>query len=103
MNGSRGDLVKKLLLVAAASALLLPALAEARDWRPGFGARLQAQGQPEKKGPGQFQRGRRDAQRGERDERDERQRGRLTEEERRELHRDLDRARQEIYRRKPPR
>lgn len=97
-------LFKKLLLVVAASALLLPALADAREWRPGFGARLQAQEQQEKKGPGQFKRGgKRDLQRGERDERDERYRGRLTEEERRELHRDLDRARRDIYRRPPPR
>lgn len=95
--------MKMLFLVAAASALLLPAPVDARDWQPGFGARLQAQGQQAKKGPGQFQRGRRDLQRGERQERDERDQGRLTEEERRELHRDLDRANREIYRRQPPR
>ncbi|MBI2295684.1 MAG: hypothetical protein HYU76_06560 [Betaproteobacteria bacterium] len=95
--------MKMLFLVAAASALLLPPLADARDWRPGFGARLQAQGQQTKKGPSQSQRGRRDLQRGERGERDERHHGRLTEEERRELHRDLDRADREIYRRHPPR
>lgn len=96
-------LFKKLLLVAAASALLLPALADAREWRPGFGARLQAQEQHEKKAPGKFQRGERDWRRDKRQEREERERGRLTEEERRELHRDLDRARRDIYRRPPPR
>lgn len=95
--------MKMLFLVAAASVLLLPAPADARDWGPGFGAVLQAQGQQAKKGPGQSQRGRRDLQRGERDERDERDRNRLTEEERRELHRDLDRAHRELYRRQPPR
>ena len=95
--------MKKLLLVAAAGALLLPPVADARDWRPGFGAGLQAQEQPMKKGPpGQFQRGR-EFRKNERDERDERRKGRLTEEERRELHRDLDRANREIYRPQPKR
>lgn len=95
--------MKMLFLVAAASALLLPAPADARDWGPGFGAVLQADGQHAQKGPGQFQRGGRDQRRGERRERGERQQGRLTEEERRELHRDLDQAHREIYRRQPPR
>lgn len=92
--------MKKLLMLIAAGVLLLPALADARDWRPGFGAFLQAQERQMKKGSGQFQRGR-EFRRNERDERDERHR--LTEEERRELHRDLDRAHREIYRRQPPR
>ena len=88
--------MKGLLLIAIAGALLLPPLADARDWRPGFGASLQAQGQPPaKKGPVQFERGDRDK----RGEHDKRQQGRLTQEERRELHRDLDRANREIYRR----
>lgn len=95
--------MKMLFLVAAASALLLPAPADARDWQPGFGARLQAQGQQAKKGPGQSQRGERDFRRDKRQENDGRDRSRLTEEERRELHRDLDRAHREIYRRHPPR
>ena len=88
--------MKKLFLVAAAITLLAPALADARDPRPGFGALLQEQGgQQAKKGPGQ-------SLRGERDKRGEHDRGhksRLTEEERRELNRDLDRANREIYRR----
>ena len=96
--------VKKLLFVTAiAGALLLPPVADARDWRPGFGAGLQAQErqtqeQHMKKGPpGQFQRGREFRK----NERDEHRKGRLTEEERRELHRDLDRANREIYRPRP--
>lgn len=95
----------KLLLVAAAGALLLPGLADARDGRPGFGAWVQAQEQHQKKGPGQFRRGDRDRGRDlrGRPDRDNRNHDRLTEEERRELHRDLDRARREIYRRKPGR
>ena len=90
-------------MLTAAGVLLLPVLAEARDWRPGFGALLQAQGQGMKKGPGRFERGERQTWRERRPERDERQQDRLTEEERRELHRDLDRARREIYRPQPPR
>lgn len=85
--------MKRLLLMVMASLLLMPALAGARDMRPGFGARLQAQGQPMKKDPGEF---RRDDKR---KEQGKRHQGRLTEEERRELHRDLNRANREIYRR----
>lgn len=94
--------MRRLLLLAAAAALLMPALVDARDGRgrPGFGAVLQAQQQGKQKAPARFQRGERDMRRG---ERDERRHGRLTEEERRELHRDLDRADREIYRRKPQR
>jgi hypothetical protein len=92
-----GDrLVKRLFLVAAAVVLFAPALAGARDQRPGFGALLQAQGgQHAKKGPGQPLRGERDK----RGEHEKGHKGRLTEEERRELNRDLDRANREIYRR----
>ena len=90
-----GVLVKGLFLIAVAGALLAPPLADARDWRPGFGASLQAQGQHLKKGPGPVQRGERDK----RGKHEKRHQGRLTEEERRELHRDLDRANREIYRR----
>jgi len=90
--------VKGLLLVAVAGALLLPSLAGAREWRPGFGAFLQAQGQPMKKGPPDHQRPRGDVdKRGQHE--GGRPPGRLTEEERRNLHRDLDRANREIYRR----
>lgn len=85
-----------LLLLAVAGALLMPPVADARDWRGGFGAALQAQGQPGKKAPGHYQR----AEPGRRDEQDKRHKGgRLTQEERRNLHRDLDRANREIYRR----
>lgn len=88
--------MKRLFLVAAAVVLFAPALAGARDQRPGFGALLQEQGgQHAKKGPGQSLRGERDK----RGEQERGQKGRLTEEERRELNRDLDRANREIYRR----
>ena len=87
--------MKRLFLVAVAAALFVPVLAQARDLRPGFGALLQAQGgQHAKKGPGQPLRGERDK----RGEHEKGHKGRLTEEERRELHRDLDRANREIYR-----
>lgn len=87
--------MKWLFLVALAVALFMPALAQARDLRPGFSPRLQEQdGRQMKKAPGQPPRGERD-QRG---EHFKGHKGRLTEEERRELHRDLDRAHREIYR-----
>ena len=80
-----------------AGVLLAPA-ASARDW--GGGYVLQAPGQQMKKGPGQPPRGGgQEFRRDERQPRDDRQ-GRMTEEERRELHRDLDRANREIYRQK---
>ena len=88
--------MKWLFLLGVAGALLLPPVADARDWRPGFGAFLQVQGGPGKKASKPPQRGERDK----RVERDKRHHGRLTEEQRRELHRDLDRANREIYRRR---
>jgi hypothetical protein len=91
--------VKKLLTLIAAGALLLPVLADARDFRPGFGFGVQDREQRLKDGSGQYQRSERDRRR----DRDERRQDRLTDEERRDLHRDLDRAHREIYRRKPPR
>jgi len=88
-------LVKRLLLVVAAVALFVPVLAEARDLRSGFGPRLQEQsGRQVKKAPGQPPRG----ERNKRGENERGYKGRLTEEERRELQRDLDRANREIYR-----
>jgi len=82
--------------MTVASALLAPALADARDARPGFGARLQAPGnQDVKKAPCPPMRG----DRGKGGEHDKGHKNRLTEQERRELHRDLDRANREIYRR----
>lgn len=91
--------MKKLLTLLAVISMLLPALAEARDLWPGFGFGAQDREQRMKDGSGQYQR----SERGRRRERDERRNGRLTDEERRELHRDLDRAHRELYRRKPPR
>jgi len=89
-------LLRSLILMTVASVLLAPALADARDARPGFGARLQAPGnQDVKKAPGPPMRG----DRGKRVEHDKGHKNRLTEQERRELHRDLDRANREIYRR----
>ena len=88
--------MKKLILGMVVLALLAPALAGARDVRPGFRAWAQEPGGRQmKKAPGQSLRGERD-QRG---QPVKGHKGRLTEEERRELHRDLDRANREIYRR----
>lgn len=87
--------MKRLLLIVSVGIFLAPMLAEARDWRPGVAPMLQGQGQPVKKGPNQFRRGEKDR----RGEHDKRHQQRLTDEERRELHRDLDRANREIYRR----
>ena len=86
--------MKKLLTLIAAGLLLTLPAAEARDFRPGAGPRLQAQEHPGKRAgapqkPDRFQGG----------NPDRRKPGRLTQEERRELHRDLDRANREIYRR----
>lgn len=88
--------MKKLLWMAVAVALLAPGLAAARDLRPGFGAGVQEQGgRQAKKAPGQPPHGERHP----RDKHVKGHKGRLTEEERRELNRDLDRANREIYRR----
>ena len=89
--------MKLLFLVAAVSVLLLPSPADARDWRRP-GAFLQVQAQRSDRNRDQYDRRNGDARRADRRERQEGRRGRLTEEERRELHRDLDRARREIYR-----
>jgi len=92
-------MIRKLLVTLVAGALLAPLFADARDWRPGMG--VQAQGQPARKGGGQFQRGGQDKRDGrdKRDGHDQRDKSKLTEEERRDLHKDLDRANREIYRR----
>jgi len=88
--------VKKVLWVAVAIALLAPGLAAARDMRPGFGAGVQDQGARQaKKAPDQPPRGEGHQRAGH----FKGHKGRLTEEERRELHRDLERANREIYRR----
>ena len=87
--------MKWLFLIAVAGALLLPPDAQARDWGRGFRPGMQAQGEQARKGPPPQQRG----ERGKKGEQDKRHQNRLTEEQRRELHRDLDRANREIYRR----
>ena len=87
--------MKSLVLLVVAGALLMPPAADARDWRGGFGASLQAQGQPVKKAPPP-QRG--EPRKGNGQDKQHKG-GRLTQEERRNLHRDLDRANREIYRR----
>lgn len=87
--------MKRLFLAAVAAALFVAVLAQARDLRPGFGARVQEQGARQvKKPPDQPQRGERNQRGGQ----FKGHKGRLTEEERRELNRDLDRANREIYR-----
>jgi hypothetical protein len=89
--------VKKWLWVVVAVALLAPGLAAARDMRPGFGAGMQGQqgASQVKKAPDQPPRG--EGHKG--GEHFKGNKGRLTEEERRQLHRDLERANREIYRR----
>ena len=89
MNG-----MKALYCATLAGLLWLAPPALARDWGPGFRAHAQAKAEPVKKGP-QQPRGEREK----RGEQDKRHHGRLTEEQRRDLHRDLDRANREIYRR----
>lgn len=90
--------MRMLFLVAAVSALLLPSPADARHGGR-FSAFPQIQAQRADKDRDQYRRDDRDARRATRNGRNQRNRDRLTDEERRELHRDLDRARREIYRR----
>lgn len=79
----------------------------ARPWSGGFAPYLQ-QAQDQRMSPrGQEKRGQRDFRRDQRmppqrmvPERDERARGRLTDEERQDLRRDIDKANREIYRRR---
>ena len=85
-------MVRKLFLMLVAGALLAPLFADARDWRPGMG--VQAQVQPMKKSGEQFQRGAWEKRGGP----DKGDKSKLTEEERRDLHKDLDRANRELYR-----
>jgi hypothetical protein len=89
--------MRNLLTLIAAGLLLVQPAAEARDFRPGGGARVQAQEQQSKRGGGPQKP---DRDRFQRAEPEKRKPGRLTQEERRELHRDLDRANREIYRRR---
>ncbi|MGH8641103.1 MAG: hypothetical protein ACRET6_05300, partial [Burkholderiales bacterium] len=91
----RRNLVKTLLVTFCAGAVLAAPVAGARDWRQGPGPRMQHQGQPVKKAPQQPVR--RDGDK--RAEHDKRHSNRLTDQERRDLKRDVDRADREIYRR----
>jgi hypothetical protein len=90
----RRSFVKMLLAVFCAGALLAAPVAGARDWRQGPGSRMQAQNQPVKKGPPPA---RRDGDK--RAQHDKGHNNRLTDQERRDLKRDVDRADREIYRR----
>ena len=72
--------MKLLFLVAAVSALWLPSLADARDWR-GSGAFLQIQAQRPDQGRDQYRRGSSETRRADRRERDQGRRGRMTEKE----------------------
>ena len=89
--------MKALFLAAAVCALLLSSQADARDWRRS-GVFVQAQGQRADEDREQYRRGERNAQRARQNGRKRERPDRLTDEERRDLHRDLDRARREIYR-----
>lgn len=96
--------MKRLLLLIAVLGLLAPPLAQAQGWRAPYGPMMQGQG-PQKKGDqggGRDFRGGRDG-RDARPPRDERHQGRMTDEERRGLHQDLDRANREIYKPAPRR
>jgi len=73
----------------------MPPVADARDRGGGFGASLQVQGQPVKKAPPPQ---RAEPRKGNGQDKHQKS-GRLTQEERRNLHRDLERANREIYRR----
>src|SRR6185369_15524831 len=97
-GGSRRDrTMKKALLVIAASVFLAPLFANAQQWSDAFGSLVQVQG-PMKKGEQGGGRGGRPPP-----PRDDRHQGRMTDEERRALHQDLDRANREIYRPAPRR
>jgi len=96
--------MKRLFVILAMAALIVPGLADARD--RGFSPFMQGgQGQQWKRDKGDSQRGGRDFRREQevRPRDDRPPPGRMTEEERRQLQRDLDRANREIYRRGPPR
>jgi hypothetical protein len=90
----RKNFLKTLLVTFCASVLLAAPVAGARDWRQGPGPRMQPQGQPVKKGQKPV---RRDGDK--RAEHDKRHPSRLTDQERRDLKRDVDRADREIYHR----
>lgn len=89
----------RFLALVVAGMLALPAVAGARDFQHGPRFGMQSQDKAHSKGRGPERAERPDpADRRQRVEPDK-GKGRLTQEERRELHRDLDRANREIYRR----
>jgi hypothetical protein len=90
----RSSIVTTSLVILCAGTLLTVPVAGARDWRQGPGTRIQAQNQPVKKGPPPARR-----DRSKQVEHDKRQPNRMTDQERRDLRRDVDRADREIYRR----
>jgi hypothetical protein len=91
--------VKSIFLILVACLLALPVSGEARDWRPVFRAAADQDGRRQADDSRKYRRPSDDRSGG----RSDRRNGRLTDEERRELHRDLDRANRELYRRKPGR
>lgn len=95
----------KALLGALTFALALLGLPAAADHErgAGYGYPPQSQGQQGRPGPykgDQWRDPRRERQADRRERGEQRPPGRLTDEERRELHRDLDKANREIYRRR---
>jgi hypothetical protein len=92
------------MVTAVAGTLLAPPLAQGGGWGVGFAPVLQSQGSQKQgdalRGRGRDTRGGREARP---PNRDDRRQGRMTDEERRDLHRDLDRANREIYRPHPSR
>ena len=95
--------MKLLLLAVMVGPLLVPALAEARGWGAGSAPMLQAPGPMKQGDPPRGGRDQRGGREGHPPNRDPRQQGRMTDEERRDLHKDLDRANREIYRPRPGR
>ena len=94
--------MKRLFLIIAAMGVLASPFAEAQRWNREFGPAVQSQG-PQKKGEPRGGREIRGEREGRPPQRDERHQGRLTDEERRGLHKDLDRANREIYKPAPRR
>jgi hypothetical protein len=91
----RRNYVKTLLVAFFAGSLLAAPAVGARDWRQGPAPRMQQQGQPAKKAPQQPVR--RDGDK--RGQHDKQHSNRMTDQERRDLRKDVDRADREIYRR----
>src|SRR5262245_46218360 len=90
--------IRTLTLVLAVAAIALSPCAGAQGWRGPHGPTMQ--GQPMKKGEPGGGREYRGGPERRPPARDERHQGRMSDEERRALHQDLDRANREIY--KPP-